>query len=635
MNFLNLSIGELAGLFSAISAGVVLLYLLDRSRRKQTVSTLRFWTAAEAPSEQQHRKRIQQPWSLLLQLLSMLLLLLAIAQVRFGGAGSRGSDHVLLLDTSAWMAARSGRATLMDEARGAALAYVRALPAADRVMIVRADALVTPATGFEADRRKLEGAIRGSQPSSAALHLEQALAFAQKAQQLHATSAGEIAYAGPARVRTPEAGFASAPKNLRMLPVRGNPDNAGLRKVGLRRASADPAAWEVFVSARNYGRTARNATLALQFGGAPIGSQALTMAPNADQEATFRFTTKAAGWLEVRLLTTDAFPLDDRAVLELPAPRRLKVAVFSPEPELLRPVFDPNPQVEAVYAKPAEYTGDPQADLTVLDRFAPLTPPAGNTLWIEPPPARSPAPVRTTAGGARLERWYADNPVGAGLRTRDLVLETTQIYQLAQGDLAVAAAAAGPVIVARQTKASKTIVLGFHPAKTAMRFELATPLLFANVLRWLAPEVFRRLEVQTGSVGAVTVAFEERPDPAQLQVITEDGRTLPHTVQERSLVFFSGAPGVVRVIGGDRETVYSLSLPEVGETVWNIPATARRGVPRAAEAISGPVEWWPWLALLGGLGLLADWIFFGRGRAARVRTALAGGGRVLPWKRAS
>ena len=446
--------------------------------------------------------------------------------------------------------------------------------------------------------------------------------------------AGQVKQASDSRMGCGE-GFASAPKNLRMLPVRGNPDNAGLRKVGLRRAPADPAAWEVFVSARNYGRTARNATLALQFGGAPIGSQALTMAPNADQEATFRFTTKAAGWLEVRLLTTDAFPLDDRAVLELPAPRRLKVAVFSPEPELLRPVFDPNPQVEAVYAKPAQYTGDPQADLTVLDRFAPLTPPAGNTLWIEPPPARSPAPVRTTAGGARLERWYADNPVGAGLRTRDLVLETTQIYQLAQGDLAVAAAAAGPVIVARQTKASKTIVLGFHPAKTAMRFELATPLLFANVLRWLAPEVFRRLEVQTGSVGAVTVAFEERPDPAQLQVITEDGRALPHTVQERSLVFFSGAPGVVRVIGGDRETVYSLSLPEVGETVWNIPATARRGVPRAAEAIAGPVEWWRWLALLGGLGLLADWILFGRGRAARVRTALAGGGRVLPWKRAS
>lgn len=635
MNFLNLSIGELLGLFGAISAGVVLLYLLDRSRRKQKVSTLRFWTAAEAPSEQQHRKRIQQPWSLLLQLLSMLLLLLAIAQVRFGGAGSRGSDHVLLLDTSAFMAARSGRATLMDEARSVALAYVRALPATDRIMIVRADALVTPATGFEADRRKLEAAIRESQPSSAALHLEQAFAFAQKAQQRHAATAGEIAYAGPARVRTPESGFAAAPKNLRLLPVRGNPDNAGLRKIGLRRAAADPAAWEVFVSARNYGRAARNATLALQFGGAPIGSQALSMAPNADQEATFRFTTKAAGWLEVRLLTKDAFALDDRAVLELPAPRRLKVAVFSPEPELLRPVFDANPQVEAVYSSPAQYSADPKADLTVLDRFAPLTPPAGNTLWIEPPPARSPVPVRSTATAARLERWYADNPVGAGLRTRDLVLDTTQVYQTAQGDLAVAGVAAGPVIVARETKTAKTLVLGFHPAKSAMRFELATPLLFANVLRWLAPEVFRRLEVQTGSVGAVTVALDERLDPAQLQVITEDGRALPHTVQERSLVFFAGAPGVVRVLGGDRESVYSLSLPEVGEALWTAPATARRGVPRAAGAIAGPVEWWPWLALLGGLGLLADWILFGRGRAPRFRSSLAGRGKVLPWKKAS
>jgi hypothetical protein len=632
LNLLNLGLGELLGLFGAISAGVVLLYLLDRSRRRQKVSTLRFWNTAEAPSEQQRRRRIQQPWSLLLQLLSILLLLLAIAQLRFGAAG-RGRDHVLLLDTSAFMAARAGRATLMDEARTAALAYVRALPATDRVMVVRAEALVTPATGFESDRRKLEAAIQSSRPSSAALHLEPALAFARKVQQLHAAEPGEIAYAGPARVRTPEAGLA-APANLRLLPVRGNPDNAGLRRIGLRRSAADPSAWEVFVSARNYGRTPRNATLALQFGGAPVGSRALTLAPDTDQEATFRFSTRAAGWLEVRLLTRDAFPLDDRAVVEVPAARRLKVAVFSPEPGLLRPIFDASPQVEAVFASPAQYAGDPGADLTVLDRFAPLTPPQGHTLWIEPPPARSPVPVRSTVSAARLERWHADNPVGAGLRTRDLLLDSAQVLAPAPGDFTVATVAAGPVIIARDAKSAKSVVLGFHPARSALRFELATPLLFANVLRWMAPDLFRRLEVQTGTVGAVSVVLDERLDPGELKVITEDGAALPYTLREQALTFFSASPGVVRVLGGDREGIYSLSLPEVGETVWAVPASVRRGVPGAAGAVSGPAEWWPWLAILGGCGLLADWLLYGRGRRVRLRTAGAGRSRA-PWRKAS
>jgi hypothetical protein len=105
------------------------LYLLDRSRRRQVVSTLRFWVSAEQPTVVARRRRIQQPFSLLLQLASMALLLLAIAQLRLGAPASAPRDHVLILDTSAWMAARTSNAHLMDLARERARAYVRAVPA--------------------------------------------------------------------------------------------------------------------------------------------------------------------------------------------------------------------------------------------------------------------------------------------------------------------------------------------------------------------------------------------------------------------------------------------------------------------------------------------------------------------------
>src|SRR3954468_2793054 len=164
MYFLNLSFIQFLAVFGSISAISVALYLLDRSRRKQVVSTLRFWVAAEQPAVAARRRRIQQPWSLLLQLISMGLLILAIAQLRLGSPERAGRDHVLLVDTSAWMAARSGNRTLMDLARDRARRYLNALPARDRVMLVRADALATPATGFEPDRRKIADAIQRSQP---------------------------------------------------------------------------------------------------------------------------------------------------------------------------------------------------------------------------------------------------------------------------------------------------------------------------------------------------------------------------------------------------------------------------------------------------------------------------------------
>ena len=78
----------------------VALYLLDRTRRKQVVSTLRFWVEPGKPRPVTRRNRIQQPLSLLLQLLGMLLLLLAIAEFQFGGSRNARRDHVLVLDTS-------------------------------------------------------------------------------------------------------------------------------------------------------------------------------------------------------------------------------------------------------------------------------------------------------------------------------------------------------------------------------------------------------------------------------------------------------------------------------------------------------------------------------------------------------
>jgi len=234
VSLVNLSLPEIIAVFSSLSAVLVTLYLLDRSRRRQVVATLRFWKAAESIQSMKQKRRIQQPWSLVLQLLSIVLLLLAIAQLQWGDNAARIRDHVLLLDTSAWMGARTGRGTLIDDARLAALAYIRALPSSDRVMIVRAGGLATPITGFDTNRAELERAIRESKPESAALNLDQALELATRAQRLHSRRPGEIVYVGPGRI-TGESP-AAPPANLRLIPIAAPASNCGLRKIGLRRA---------------------------------------------------------------------------------------------------------------------------------------------------------------------------------------------------------------------------------------------------------------------------------------------------------------------------------------------------------------------------------------------------------------
>jgi hypothetical protein len=620
MYFLNLSLLQMLGVFGALSAVSVALYLLDRSRRKQVVSTLRFWVAAEQPSVAARRRHINQPWSLILQLASMALLLLALAQVRFGAPETAGRDHVIVLDTSAWMAARSGNRTLMEIARQTARDYLRALPARDRVMLLRADALATPATSFEPDHGKVEAAIRASQSGSTALNLDQALAFARHVQAQQSSRAGEIAFIGTGRTAARDPGSGPPPRNLRVLLVPDAIENCGLRKVGLRRSAGEPDVWEIYVSAHNYGTRPRNVTLLLDYGPpdavtrAAAGSAALALAPGGDAEASFAYRTAAAGILGVKILPHDAFPADDHAELELPAQPHLAVTVYSDEPDLLRPVLAATPRLTAVYRKPAEYRAD-DAGLVILDRFIPPQRPAADSIWIAPPAGGSPVPVRKTVENVPFAHWDTGHPAAAGLRARDFKLERASVFETVSDD-AVGEVDAGPVVVARAGK-PKIVALGFHPALSPMRYELAWPLLFANLLRWISPEIFLRAEAGGGSVGTVKLQMDGEVAARDVRVVAEDGSAVPFTLRDKTLTFFAGSPGSVRVTAGDREYIYSLTLPELWDSRWDPPPDAHRGIPRFGAVIARVTDVWPWLALAGAAGLLAEWLLYGRFRMAK------------------
>lgn len=614
MFLLNLTWLQLFAAFGALSLGVTALYLWDRSRRRVTVSTLRFWHPAERAAEVKHRKRIQQPLSLLLQLLSVALLLLALAQLRLGAPGPSSRDHVLILDTSAWMAARSGSGTLMDEARNAARAYVRSLGAGDRMMLVRADALATPATAFEKNRAILEQAIENSGAGATALDLAHAVEFARQAQKLQGGRPGEIVYAGPGR--TLAGTVPTIPGSpLRVLPVNDDDAaNCGLRRIGVRRSASEPDTWEILVAVRNYGPAARTVSLALSFSGSPAGSRKLTLAPLSDQDVAFQYRARSAGVLAAKLFTNDAFREDDEATLELPARRLLNVAVYSDAPELLRPVLTASPLVSAVFHKSSEYRPGGAADVVIFDRFNPPVAPVIPAVWIEPPADGSPVRLHSTVSNVELTAWRSDHALAAGLRAKDLRLESAEVFAPSPGEVAIAEVAAGPVIVARADRPN-FVVLGFHPARGALRYELTTPLLFANILRWLAPDIFRRWEVNAGSPGTINIDLGPEAGAGGIRVIAGNGTPLPYTLEGGNLRFFAGTAGTVRVVAGDREMVYSFTLPELADTKWTPPAGTRRGVPRPVESSPAFVELWPWLAAAAALLLALEWMVFGHRRA--------------------
>lgn len=629
--FLNLSWLQFLGAFGAIGIFCVALYLLDRNRRKQTVATLRFWVTPGLPSPVTRRRKIQQPISLLMQLAGMLLLLLAIGEMTFGGSQRARRDHVLILDTSAWMASGApGRpnATLMDMARANAISWLRAVPESDRVLLIRANALATPATSWETNHGAVARAILETKPGATGIDLAQSLEFARELQRQSGSSGGEIVYDGPGRVSSAESGSTPALPALRYLQVSDSQANVGLRSIGARRSSDAHEVWDILVRVRNYSRTPAQVSVTVNLSHVPMGNHPLTIPADAEVETTFNIHTKASGLIEVRLYPKDNFAEDNYAALELPDQRSLHVTVYTDSPEEWRPALNADSRLVAEFRAKSEYS--PSAEgLTILDRFRPEALPAGDSLWVDPP-ERSPIPVREHILEPTGLRWAVDQPLSIGLREHDLRIPSSAILETGTNDIKVAEVDRGPVIAARVSSAKpgtkgagvKTIVMGFSPFSGSLRYQLAAPLLLANELRWFAPEVFRDVDVTAQSPGTVSDPFPASAG-GDIQVITDAGANLPFNYRDGKLQFFAGYATRVTASSAGQERVYSLTLPQMWDERWTPPAGVRRGLPAWNDAIRRGLALWPWLALLGAGILLAEYLIYGRDTSALLRVVRA------------
>jgi hypothetical protein len=646
MELLNLTLGQLLTVFGAISAFSVALYLLDRARRRQVVPTLRFWIVPGQPSPVTRRRRIQQPVSLLLQLIGMALLLLAIADIHWGITSRSTRNHVLVLDTSSWMgAALPGHPgmTLMDQARAAALGWLRAVPADDRVLVIRADGLATPATGWETDHRAIAKAILESEPGVTALGINQAIEFALHSQQQAAVERpGEVVYSGPGRIEsrgiisngttsngTSHSGTTSAETAtgdlpnipaLRVLEVADPDDNCGLRSVGARVSPTEAGIWNVLVRARNYSSKQKTVQITLNLGNAPAGARSLQLAPGEEKETVINIRTRAAGVLETRLYPRDSFSADNYAALELPEMHPLRVIAYTSDPGALRAALESDPRISAEFRSPSQYQ-PPNGALVILHRFRPAVAPQGNAIWIDPPADQSPVRVRQRVSHPADLQWAADQPLTTGVRSRAVQIEEASVFERAPGLIPVAEADGGPVMVARGREHSSgpMVVIGFDPFSGPMRYQLVTPLLIGNALRWISPENFRDTSVTTQSAGAVSAPLSAATGSENIQVVSESGARLPFNAHAKSVDFFAGEFSRVRVITGGAERVYSFSLPGMWDAKWVPPANARHGIPQWTERIRRAPRLWLFLAVIGTALLVAEWLIYGRGDSSRLR----------------
>ncbi len=612
MFFLNFTVGEFFILFGMLGALTTALYMLERSKRKKIVSTLRFWLPAGAAHQQQRRKRIREPWSLLLQLLSILLLLLALGQIQWGNRARAGREHVLLVDTSAWSSEHRESHLLIDEEKKITLRYLSRLPKNDRVLLVGVDAFTTPMTSFTSDRALLSDALKRLKPSYSALKIGRALSFALRIQSLSKGEQGEIVYVGPGRVEQDDQALPEV-ANLRTIIVRPDEENSGIRRVAIEHDENGPDRWHIFITVENYGKRVRFLHFQNDSVASSSASRSFIVQPFEQRIIDYHLVQKTGTRPIIQLKPDDALPIDNQVQLRLPQNNRARVAVFTDRPKTFQALLGANPTLDVTYFAPTQYRPHPDAEVILLDRFSPARKPELPSVWIAPPQVNSPLPAKTVVNEQIIKDWSEGTVLAEGLREKETRLKEANVFQTTEGDIAVASVADGPVVVVRPGGRGhpKLAVLGFDPLHDELRFQATVPLLFANLFRWLSPGLNGTFGDTISTVGYTKILLRLNEQIRDIHATDDEGGSVPFVVHGRLLEIFTNRPSRINVQSSEGAHTVSPMLANVADGRWTPPQSSRSGLPPAVILPPGAHDLWKWMAAFGGLGLLLEWLLFG------------------------
>lgn len=636
MNWLALSPVGIAVAWAGLAAAALWLYLHHRRPRHRKVSTLRFWASVQ-PIAQPRRRKLREPWAFLAQIVFLLLLVLALANPRWGPA-FEGRSVVIVLDASIWSQARpAGEPAWIDRERTEALRLLDSLPGGDRVLLLRAEADAPPILPFTTDRGALRRAILGAQPSSVAADLPRALEMGRAA--LGGARRGLLVYVGPGLVNTEQGpGQASeqarsldefraeveSPDNnggqpqflMRLVGDWASVQNRGITRLSLRRDAAQPDRWHLLTQLKNYSNEKADVVLAFSVNGQPLGRRKLSLAPEALAHAEDEFTWDQGGLLQAEISPSDALQADDRATVNLPTFRTVRVAVFAsnatPFAADLLSVLSSNPYVQAQILPP-ELSANISPDVAIYQGVNLPVQPDFNSIWfLSGPPLAGSRPQRVTG-------WNLQHPVTRWVRTRDISVRNPASLKVEPGDTVLAYTERdppAPLILAREQNGRRILIIGFDPHDSNLPLESAFPLLMAGSMEWMTHSVDEVADsLSTGEI--------DLPGPVT-RIIAPSGKDVPFARKGADIHWLALETGMYRIVAPGGETSMAVNPPALPAQRVQLTAAETAEVER--EPLP-PAAWdlWRWLVLLAIVALWLEWWLYysarERQRTAEVREA--------------
>lgn len=602
---------------------IVAFYMLRLRRRDRPVGSTFLWAQlvrdveANAPWQ-----RLRPSWLLALQLLIALLVVLAAARPFVEQEARVAQNLVLILDTSASMAAIDDDGPRIELAREAAERVLEELPEGGHVTVVSAADSAQVAASETDDLTAALEAIRSIEATQLPGDLTDAFALASALAARHPDS--EVVLVTDANAEQIPGVAVGAP--VRVERVGSSDANQAIAALSARRRSGG-AQLDAFVAVGNASTTDATRRLELYADGALVEARDLDIPAGSRAEALISTVPPATELLEARLAGEDALDVDDRAFAVIPRDEPVRALLVGEGNAYLESAMALLPRLELYAVGPdgyaqalsdAEEAGTPYG-LFIYDRYVPEEPPGAPSIYVGPTDSGVFGTVGDVIDGPALGRVDPDDPLLRFVDVAAVHVGRARSVELAEELRAVIPSAAGdPLVAAGIADGRRVALLAFALGDSDLPLQVAFPLLMSNLVDFVIPAA--------GGVLPPSVALGE-PVPILLEA-EQTSVTVEDDGVETELTLTAGRgtlPPAQRV--GVRELRHAdgtllgrvaanLFDPFESDIAPGDPARfselGRSAVTDDAPRQPARNEWWWPLAIVALLVLAAEWLLFHR-----------------------
>ena len=487
MNFLS-PLALLGLLFVPL---VLAMYLLKLRRDEKVVPSTLLWqrllTDVEANAPWQ---RLRRSLLLLLQLLLVLLLAILAARPFLERPAGLAGDVVIVIDTSASMAATDVPPSRLAEAKSKVLEALRDLPANGTVSVIAAGGTARVVVNGTTDLGRVRAAIEGISVSPTtgdlgdALTLADALASrAGDADILVATDAA-LAIKPTARLN----------HEVRVLQVGRERRNQAIIALAVRPAPSGVTR-SVFVSIANLDIETAQRRIEVWADDVLIEAKDLvTLDPQTRTEVIVDDVPRGASVIEVRLTSitgttaTDVLALDDRAWAIVAEDRIREILIVGEGDAYLETALTFLPNVTLFGVKPSEYPAKAARpdgtswDLIIFEDFVPVELPRTAVLLIAPPRTSELGEVVGSLTDPGIGTPSPDEPI---LKFVDLssvhIGKATKLVAPSWARTVLQGPASSPLLYIGENEGQRAAVMAFLPRNSDLPLQVAFPVLMANL----------------------------------------------------------------------------------------------------------------------------------------------------------